>query len=319
MVRTAKLALVTGGAGFIGSNLVQELVRRRWKVRVLDDFSTGKSANLERLAGRIDIVRGYIRHAAVCRRAVQGVRSVFHLAALPSVIRSVKEPLPSNAVNVTGTLNLLEASRRAGVESFVSSSSSSVYGDTPRLPKKESMRELPLSPYAVSKMAAEKYCQIFHGLYGLRTVALRYFNIYGPRQDPASDYAAVIPKFITSILRDEQPTIYGDGRQTRDFTFVKDAVQANVIAAESEGAGGAAVNIGAGYRTSLLELVKEINGVLGKDIEPLFEGPRPGDVKHSLASVDLAGQTIGYEPAYSLEEGLEETVRFFKREARVRR
>lgn len=312
MVRKKRRALVTGGAGFIGCNLVRELLSRRWDVRVLDDFSTGKKKNLAEVRERIEIIKGDIRREKLCRKAMKGVTTVFHLAALPSVARSVEEPLPSNEVNVTGTLNLLEAARREKVGSFVYSSSSSVYGDTPRLPKKEDMREMPMSPYAVSKMAAEKYCRVFAELYGLRTVSLRYFNIYGPRQDPKSDYAAVIPAFITRILAGEPPVINGDGRQSRDFTFVKDAVRANLLAASAKKAGGAAVNIGAGERTNLLQLVKGINSVLGTNVKPVHGPPRPGDVRHSLASVALAGKTIGYKPTHTLEQGLRKTIAFYR-------
>jgi UDP-glucose 4-epimerase len=309
---SSKLALVTGGAGFIGNNLARELLARRWKVRILDDFSTGRKENIGDILGRVELIRGDIRRADLCRRAVRGAQAVFHLAALPSVARSVEAPLPSNEVNVTGTLNMLEAARRAEVGAFVYSSSSSVYGDTPRLPKKESMRETPMSPYAVSKMAAEKYCSIYYDLYGLRTVSLRYFNIFGPRQDPSSDYAAVIPKFITRLLAARPPLIHGDGGQSRDFTFVKDAVQANLKAVSAKRAGGIAVNVGAGERTSLLQLAKIINSILRTDLKPVHDDPRPGDVRHSLASISLAEETIGYRPRYTLMKGLAATVKFFK-------
>jgi len=311
MARRKKLALVTGGAGFIGNNLVRELLRRRWKVRVLDNFSTGKKENVKDFRDRVEIIRGDIRRAPVCRRAVEGARTVFHLAALPSVARSVEDPVSSNEVNVVGTLNLLEASRLDGVQSFVYSSSSSVYGDTPTLPKVESMPETPMSPYAVSKLTGEKYCKVYHRLYGLRTVGLRYFNVYGPRQDPTSEYSAVIPKFITRLLKGEQPIIYGDGRQTRDFTFINDVVEANIRAAETD-AGGVAVNIGAGDRYSLLKLVRVLNGIIGTKLKPAFAAPRAGDVRHSLAAIAAARKHLGHRPRYSLDQGLVETVDFFR-------
>jgi len=310
--RKRKLALVTGGAGFIGSNLVRGLLARRWQVRILDNFSTGMRRNISELESRVEVIRGDIRTLSTCRRALKEVRAVFHLAALPSVARSVEDPISSNEVNVSGTLNLLEAAREQKVESFVYSSSSSVYGDTPRLPKRERMRETPMSPYAVSKLTAEKYCQIYARLYGLRTVALRYFNVYGPRQDPSSEYSAVIPKFITALLEGRRPEIYGDGRQTRDFTFIGDVVEANLLAAAAGSAAGTAVNVGAGSRYSLLKLVKILNGIIGTDLPPLLGAVRPGDVRHSLAAVDLAGEVIGYQPRYPLEEGLKGTVRYFR-------
>jgi UDP-glucose 4-epimerase len=310
--RKRKLALVTGGAGFIGSNLVRGLLARRWQVRILDNFSTGMRRNISELESRVEVIRGDIRTLSTCRRAMKEARAVFHLAALPSVARSVEDPISSNEVNVSGTLNLLEAAREQKVESFVYSSSSSVYGDTPRLPKRERMRETPMSPYAVSKLTAEKYCQVYARLYGLRTVALRYFNVYGPRQDPSSEYSAVIPKFITALLEGRRPEIYGDGRQTRDFTFIGDVVEANLLAAAAGSAARTAVNVGAGSRYSLLKLVKILNGIIGTDLPPLLGAVRPGDVRHSLAAVDLAGEVIGYQPRYPLEEGLKGTVRYFR-------
>ncbi len=308
-----KPVLVTGGAGFIGSNLVHELVRRRRRVRVLDDFSTGRQENLREVRERIEVIRGDIRKPSVCRRSVKDAGIVYHLAALPSVSRSVADPVASHEVNVTGTLNLLQASREAGVEGFVYSSSSSVYGDTPTLPKKEGMRERPLSPYAVSKLAAEKYCRVYCRLFGLRTVALRYFNVYGPRQDPKSQYAAVIPKFITRMLSGQRPEIYGDGLQTRDFTFVRDAVEANLLSAANRGAGGQALNIGSGARSSLISLAKLLNRLAGTRLSPILAEPRPGDVRHSLAAVSLAAEVVGYRPRFSLEEGLRETIAHFNR------
>lgn len=303
--------LVTGGAGFIGSNIVQELVRRNELVRVLDNFSTGKEENLIRLSDRIELIRGDIRDYSTVREAVEGVDVVLHQAALPSVPRSVKDPLSSNEVNVTGTVNLLQASRDVGVKRFVYASSSSVYGDNPELPKHEAMIPNPLSPYAVSKLAAEKYTVVFHKLYGLETVALRYFNVFGPRQDPSSQYSAVIPKFISAMLRNRRPVIHGDGEQSRDFNYISNVVEANLLAAKYDGPFGIAMNCACGTRITLNELCHALNRLLGKSVEPVYGPPREGDVRHSLASIELARRTIGFNPAIKLEEGLKKTVDWY--------
>ena len=304
-------ALITGGAGFIGSNLVEALARGGHLVRVLDNLSTGKRENLASFDGTVELVEGDIRQYHTVREALQGIEVVFHEAALPSVPRSVRDPLTSNAVNVDGTLNILYAAKDAGVKRVIYASSSSVYGDTPELPKHEGMRPNPQSPYAVSKLAAEQYCGVFARLYGLETFALRYFNVFGPRQDPASQYSAVIPKFIKAILAGERPVIYGDGEQTRDFTYVANVVDANMRAATSPGAGGLAMNCACHDRVSLNQLVAEINGILGTSVQPVYGEPRPGDIKHSFAAVDLAKKEIGYAPSVPFKEGLRKTVAWY--------
>lgn len=320
MTGSPRRYLVTGGAGFIGSNIVEALLRRGDAVVVLDDFSTGRRANLEtafatRRAGapEPEVIDGDIRDVDLVRRAVLNVTHVLHQAALPSVQRSVEDPASSHAVNATGTLNLLIAARDAGVRRFVYASSSSAYGDTPDLPKRESMTPAPLSPYAVSKLTGEYYCRIFHGLYGLETVSLRYFNVFGPRQDPTSQYAAVVPNFIQAALRREPPTVHGDGLQSRDFTFIDNAVDANLKACDaSPGAAGRAYNIACGASATLLDLLSTLGRVLGESIRPVHGAPRAGDVRHSLASIEEARQQLGYEPKVGLEEGLSRTVAWFR-------
>ncbi len=304
--------LVTGGAGFIGSNLVEVLVRQDRSVCVLDDFSTGRRSNLEGLSGRIELIEGDIRDQQTVVRALRGVRHVFHIAALPSVERSVKDPVSCNDVNINGTLNLLIQARDHGVERFVFSSSSSVYGDTPTLPKREDMTPNPLSPYALSKLAGEHYGRMFHNLYGLKTYSLRYFNVFGPRQNPKSDYAAVIPLFVDALLNDRAPTIHGDGKQTRDFTYVDDVVAGNLccLTAPDEAAGGV-YNLAWGYRTSISELAGAIARLLGKDIEPVHAASRPGDVRDSQADSALAKRLLGWKPAIPFEEGLRRAVEWF--------
>ena len=304
-------ALVTGGAGFIGSNLVEALVKGAHQVRVLDNLSTGKRDNLGGLGGEIEIVEGDIRSYHTVREAVEGIDVVFHEAALPSVPRSVRDPISSNAVNVDGTLNILYAAKDARVKRVLYASSSSVYGDTPELPKHEGMTPNPQSPYAVSKLAAEHYCRVFATLYGLETVALRYFNVFGPRQDPASQYSAVIPKFIRALLGGRQPVIYGDGEQTRDFTFVSNVVDANIRAATAACRKGLAMNCACHDRISLNQLVAEINGILGTSLKPVYEEPRPGDIKHSFAAIDLATREIGYTPSVDFRAGLRRTVEWY--------
>ena len=299
--------LVTGGAGFIGSSLSRAIVERGGDVRVLDSFLTGSDANLADLPD-VEVVRGDIRDLDGLRVAMKGVERVLHQAAVPSVARSLKDPLLSNEANITGTLNVLIAARDAGVPRVVFASSSSVYGDTPTLPKVETMTPSPLSPYAVTKLTGEHYLKVFHRLYGLETVALRYFNVFGPRQDPTSDYAAVIPLFINKLARGETPHIHGDGLQSRDFTYIDNVVQANLRAAETPGVGGEVFNVACGQRYTLLDLVAALNTILGTDVQPTFGPPRPGDVMHSLADVGKARQLLGYEPSTTFEEGLERTV-----------
>ena len=300
--------MVTGGAGFIGSNLAEEL-SNRYEVTVLDDLATGRESNLSGLD--VEFVRGSILDTELLARTFRDAGFVFHEAALPSVQRSVEDPAQSNLVNVNGTLNVLLAARDAGVKKVLFASSSSVYGDTPVLPKVESMTPNPMSPYAITKLTDEYYCRVFTSLYGLPTVALRYFNVFGPRQDPKSQYAAVIPNFISRILAGEPPVIHGDGRQTRDFTFVRDVVRANILAAESDAVG--VFNVACQKRIDLLELAGTIMDLVGTRVDPVHEPARPGDVRDSLADITRARDAFGYAPAYTLTDGLKETIQWFAR------
>ncbi|MGB7296835.1 MAG: SDR family oxidoreductase [Candidatus Aminicenantales bacterium] len=306
--------LVTGGAGFIGSHLAEELVRRGERVRVLDNFITGKRENLSSFQNFIELVEGDIRDLETCRRALRKADCVLHQAALPSVPRSIEEPLLAHDINVNGTLNLLVAAVEAKVKKFVFASSSSVYGDGPELPKKEGVEGKPLSPYAVHKFIAEKYCQVFHEIYGLETISLRYFNVFGPHQDPSSQYAAAIPLFITQMLRGERPQIFGDGEQSRDFTPVANIVEANLRAVEAPGtAGGDVFNIACGERTTVNTLAREIANLLGVSIEPYYSDPRPGDILHSFAAIDKARMVLGFEPSIGFKQGLKKTVAWYKK------
>jgi nucleoside-diphosphate-sugar epimerase len=300
--------LVTGGAGFIGSNIVEELVRRGEKVRVLDNFSTGKRENLEGFIDRIELIEGDIRNYEDVRQSIDGIDIILHQAALPSVPRSIQDPLTTNEVNVGGTLNVLKAALNANVRRIVYASSSSVYGDNPELPKHEEMIPNPLSPYAVSKLAGEKYCQVFSKVYGLHTMSLRYFNVFGPRQDPNSQYAAVIPKFIKAMLNDERPTIFGDGEQSRDFTYVANVVQANLLAATAQCDFGIVMNCACHGQITLNQLVEQLNIILKKDIKPVYTNPRPGDIKHSYATIDKASRVLGYKPTVDVIFGLKKTI-----------
>ncbi len=304
--------LVTGGAGFIGSHLVEGLLRRGDRVRVLDNFLTGKRENLAPFARDIELIEGDLRDAEACRRAVRGVEVVFHEAALPSVPRSVADPGLTNDINVGGTLNLLLAARDAGVRRVVFASSSSVYGDDPELPKHEGKEGVLLSPYAVTKHVAEKYAQTFHILYGLETISLRYFNVFGPRQDPASQYAAAVPQFVTRILRGEAPTIYGDGEQSRDFTFVANVVAGNFLAADKAGLGREIMNLACGEGITVNRLAAEINSILGASVRPVHVAERPGDIRHSLADISRARAALGFEPGVGFREGLEITIRWYR-------
>ena len=299
--------LITGGAGFIGSNLAEALVKSGHPVRILDNFATGARANLAAVAGTVELLEGDLRDPAIVERAVRDIEVVFHQAALPSVARSLEDPATTHAVNATGTLTLLLAARRAGIRRVVYASSSSVYGDSPTLPKREDMPTQPKSPYAVSKLAGEQYCQVFAAALGLETVSLRYFNIFGPRQDPASPYAAVIPKFLAVMRRGGRPVIFGDGKQSRDFTYVENAVRANVLAADAPGASGEVINVACGARVTLLELVEHLNRLLGKRLEPAFAPSRPGDVRHSQADLTRAAALLGYRPTLDFPEGLART------------
>jgi nucleoside-diphosphate-sugar epimerase len=305
--------LITGGAGFIGGHLGSELVARGHQVRILDNFSTGKRQNLAGILERIELIEGDLREVSTITAALKGMDGVFHQGALASVPRSIREPLLTHQCNLTATLTLLIAARECGVKRVVMASSSSVYGNSASLPKVESMPLNPLSPYALQKAAAELYVRLFYPLYGLETIALRYFNIFGPRQDPESEYAAVVPRFATRMLRGESPLIYGDGTQSRDFTYVENAVAANIAAIEAPvSACGQVYNIGCGERFSLNDLVSGINAILGTNIQPRYEPGRSGDVKHSLAEIQAAKDHLGYVPQVSFQEGLLRTVEWFK-------
>ena len=305
---SAKKAVVTGGAGFIGSHIAGELIRRGYFVVVLDDLSSGKKENIEGLLkmGNASFVEGSVTDLSFIHEIFVDAHYVFHQAAIPSVPRSVAKPLASNEANLTGTLNVLVAARACGVDKVVCASSSSVYGDTPVLPKNENMMPNPQSPYAVTKLAGEYYCKTFGEIYGFPTVCLRYFNVYGPRQDPDSEYAAVIPKFAKQVCEGHSPVIFGDGEQTRDFTFVEDVVQANILAAEESATG--VFNVGRGESISLNELAGLVIDIMGKDMKPVYQEPRPGDIKHSLADISKARQDLGYNPRHSLREGLKKTL-----------
>ncbi len=303
--------LVTGGAGFIGSNIVAGLLEDGFNVRVLDNLVTGRRDNLSGLKGKVDFVLGDVRDLKVVRKAVSGVDFVLHQAALPSVPRSISDPVLTNECNVSGTVNVLFAAKEAGVKRVVYAGSSSAYGDTPTLPKREDMTPMPLSPYAVSKLAGEYYCSVFSGVYGLETTTLRYFNVFGPRQDPSSQYAAVIPKFIKMISAGKRPTIYGDGTQTRDFTYVKNVVDANILAIKAKKTSGEVVNIACGERITLTGLASKLADVMGSNLKPEYVSELPGDIKHSLADISKAKKLLGYKPSVSFEEGLEVTVKWF--------
>ena len=296
--------LITGGAGFIGSNLVEKLLTLGEEVRILDDFSTGREENLEEIKDDVELIRGDLRDYEAVRKSVAGMDYVLHQGALPSVPRSIQDPITTADVNTGGTLNILKASLDEGVQRVVAASSSSIYGNSPTLPKVEDMTMNPLSPYAVAKMAGELYCRIFYTVYGLETVALRYFNVFGPKQDPASQYSAVIPLFFKLMKEGKSPTIHGDGTQSRDFTFIDNVVDANLKACTAVGAAGEMFNIGYGEKHTLLSLVENINDILSLSIEPVFGEPRQGDVKHSLADISKARSILGYEPTVSFMEGL---------------
>jgi len=304
-----KRVAITGGAGFIGSNLAYKLATENIVI-IVDDLSTGR---VENIAGLIDkenvtFIEGSILDLRLLEQALNGVDFVFHQAAIPSVPRSIEDPLSTNEVNITGTLNVLIAARDNNVRKVIFASSSSVYGDTPTLPKVEDMTPNPQSPYALTKLVGEYYCHVFYQIYHMPTICLRYFNIYGPRQDPNSQYAAVIPVFIARVRQDKPPIIYGDGNQTRDFTFIQDAVRANIIAAESDATG--IFNIGTGGNTTINGLARAIIKIMGRDLQPIYQEPRAGDIRDSLANISKA-KAIGYEPQYSLEDGLREAIRRF--------
>ena len=308
-----KKIVVTGGAGFIGSNLARHLSNENNHVVVVDNLSTGHLENIQDLieSDKIEFVKASITDLNILQDAFKGFDYIFHEAALPSVPRSIKEPLITNQVNINGTLNVLIAAKDTGVKKVIFASSSSVYGDTPTLPKTEKMIPNPLSPYAVTKLAGEYYCSVFTEVFHLPTVALRYFNVYGPRQDPSSEYAAVIPKFIQSILSDNSPVVYGDGEQTRDFTFIDDVVHANVLAAESDTTG--VFNAAGGKRISINELANTVMALCNKELEIVYEEIRPGDIKHSLSDISKAKEEFGYYPRFDIKNGLKETIQWFQK------
>lgn len=304
--------LVTGGAGFIGSNICRRLHAEGVNVRILDNFTTGTRENLAGISDDLEIIEGDIRDEKTVQRALRGIRYVMHQAAIPSVPRSIAHPIPSHDVNTTGTLTLLHHAVSAGVERFVSASSSSVYGANATLPKHEQLTLQPLSPYALTKVIGEEYCRIFSSLHGITCVSLRYFNVFGPFQDPKSAYAAVIPAFIDACLEGRAPVIYGDGMQTRDFTYIDNVVQANLAACRHPDVTTTALNIGAGQRTSLLDLSRMIQTLTGSSVGHVFDQPRPGDVRDSHADISKAAAVIGYRPTVSLEEGLAKTIAWFR-------
>jgi UDP-glucose 4-epimerase len=313
-----KKVVITGGAGFIGSNLARTLASSN-DVRVIDDLSTGNYANIADLvdSNAIHFIQEDISQENVLSDLFHKVDVIFHQAAIPSVPRSIEDPFRSNKANVTGTLNVLIAAKEAKVNKVIYASSSSVYGESPTLPKKESMPVRPLSPYAVSKVTGELYCNVFHQVYGLSTACLRYFNVFGRAQDPTSEYAAVIPKFILRVLNHDPPIIFGDGRQTRDFTFVDDVVQANILAAEHAATG--VFNIASGSRITITTLASTIMKLIGHPLEPIYDKPRPGDIKHSLADISKAHASFSYSPQKSLEKGLEETITWFQQQPNTKK
>lgn len=307
------LYLVTGGAGFIGSSIAEALLSKGERVRILDDFSTGRRSNVEALKGNFELIEGSIVDAPTVAKAMKGVEVVFHEAAIPSVVRSVEDPAASMLANVQGTTIVLDQARREKVRRLVFAASSSAYGDTPTLPKVETMQASPLSPYAISKLAGEELLRVFSSLYGIETLSLRYFNVFGPRQDPNSQYAAVIPNFIKAAMKGTRPVVYGDGEQTRDFCFIDNTVSANLLAANSPSKlTGQVVNIACGERISLNQLLHHIGEEAGKKLEPEYVPGRAGDVRDSLASIEAARQLIGYEPKVKVGEGLKKTFAAFK-------
>lgn len=303
--------LVTGGAGFIGGHLIDALLAQNAEVRVIDNLSTGKRENIDRVRNRVDFIEADICDPEAIARAMHGVELVFHEAAIPSVSRSVADPVASNQANVGGTVSVLNAARLAGVRKLVYAASSSAYGDTPTLPKVETMTPRPMSPYAISKLAGEQYVSVFGKLYGFETVSLRYFNVFGPRQDPKSEYAAVIPRFVTTILNGARPVIFGDGEQTRDFCFIDNTVSANLLAAKAT-TRGEVVNVACGARVSLNALIGLINEELGTDVKPEYQAGRAGDVRDSLADISAAQKLLGYEVMYDLRAGLKKAIDWYR-------
>ncbi len=305
------LYLVTGGAGFIGSHMAEELVRRGDRVRVVDNLVTGKRQNLAHIA-HVDFMEGDLADLDVARRAVDGVDFVLHQAAIPSVPRSVEDPITSNRANIDASLNILIAARDSGVKRLVYAGSSAAYGDAPTLPKVEAMPAAPLSPYALQKLVAEQYCQLFTRLYGLETVTIRYFNVFGPRQDPSSSYSGVISLFISTLCEGRQPTIYGDGEQTRDFTYVANVVDGALRACRAPAVSGEVINVAVGDRISLHQLFRTVRDLVGARLEPVYAAPRLGDVRDSQADIQKARRLLGYEPMVGFDEGLKKTVEWYR-------
>jgi nucleoside-diphosphate-sugar epimerase len=306
--------LVTGGGGFIGSHLASHLAALGHDIRILDNFASGQRSNMLALPDDVELIEGDIQSYERAHNAVTGCEIVFHQAALPSVPRSVQDPLTSNATNITGTLNVLLAARDAGVRRVIFASSSSIYGSSPEMPKREDVLPLPISPYAAAKMACEGYCRSFAEVYGLETVALRYFNVFGPRQDPRSEYAAAVPKFINELMAGERPTVFGDGEQSRDFAYVQNIIEANVLAMDAQGVAGQVFNVACGEAVTLNQLLDELRDLLDTDTEAEYVAPRPGDVRHSLADISRARMALGYEPSVHLREGLLRTIEHFREE-----
>ena len=304
--------LVTGGAGFIGSNICKKLVSQRCFVRVVDNLLTGKKSNLADIIDKVEFIQADMGDEDIARLAMKDIDFCLHQGALPSVPRSVDNPAATHQHCLNATFTLLLAARDAGVKRFVYASSSSAYGDTPTLPKIETMQPQPLSPYAAAKLAGEYYAKVFYEVFGLETISLRYFNVFGPHQDPTSQYAAAIPAFVTAILKDEQPTVYGDGKQSRDFTYVDNVVEANLLAAKAKKTCGEVINIACGQAVTVNETIDTINGLVGKNIKPIYTDPRPGDVKHSLADITLAKETIGYKPTVLFREGLQKAIGWYR-------
>jgi len=304
--------LVTGGAGFIGSNICKKLVSQRCFVRVVDNLLTGKKSNLADIIDKVEFIQADMGDEDVARSAMKDIDFCLHQGALPSVPRSVDNPAATHQHCLNATFTLLLAARDAGVKRFVYASSSSAYGDTPTLPKIETMQPQPLSPYAAAKLAGEYYAKVFYEVFGLETVSLRYFNVFGPHQDPTSQYAAVIPAFVTAILKDERPTVFGDGLQSRDFTYVDNVVEANLLAAKAKKTCGEVINIACGQAVTVSGTIDTINGLVGKNIKPIYTDPRPGDVKHSLADITLAEKLIGFKPKVSFREGLQKAIGWYR-------
>lgn len=304
--------VVTGGGGFIGSHIVEELLRRQKAVRIIDNFSTGRRANIKSFERDVEVIETDLAEAPDLAKYLRGADYVIHQAAIPSVPKSIADPIPSHHANVNGTFRLLLACREAGVRRVVYASSSSLYGDSPTLPKHEEMTPNPLSPYGAQKLFGEMYCQVFTKTYGLETVSLRYFNVFGPRQDPSSQYSGVLSLFITAVLQDRHPTIYGDGLQSRDFTYVQNVVDGNLLACTAPSVAGEAFNVACGDRITVNSMLQLINKITGKDISPIYTQPRAGDIKHSQADIRKAAKKLGYKPKISFEEGLRRTIDWYR-------